>query len=95
MRRIGTSRSQIKRRYLKSNLCHCKPQQLQICIYRGEGGGTSNSCTQTVSLLLNGICKNSWDTEKVRPAYIWRRVVTPRTPVPKFDLRLYKGNVTI
>ncbi|KRZ64357.1 hypothetical protein T08_15133, partial [Trichinella sp. T8] len=28
-----------------------------------------------------GTFKKSWDTKKVRPAYIRERVVTPRTPV--------------
>ncbi|KRY80232.1 hypothetical protein T11_4479, partial [Trichinella zimbabwensis] len=30
--------------------------------------------------LLGVLCEKSWDTEKVRPAYIGERVVTPQTP---------------
>ncbi|KRZ63691.1 hypothetical protein T10_1780 [Trichinella papuae] len=41
----------------------------------------SDYTNTTVLLLLGALCENSWDAEKVRPAYIGERVVTPRTPV--------------
>ncbi|KRX30137.1 hypothetical protein T06_15641, partial [Trichinella sp. T6] len=42
-----------------------------------------------------GTLKKSWDTKKVRPAYIRERVVTPRSPGPVCVFVLNVGCVTV
>ncbi|KRZ46929.1 hypothetical protein T02_11828 [Trichinella nativa] len=41
----------------------------------------NSECCHTMDVSYKrGTFKKSWDTKKVRPAYIRERVVTPRTP---------------